>query len=56
MGLEPKKFDAVEDTMDDYKIKYDMWNALKNWELKIATWNEVPFNTIDVEAITQEVE
>ncbi|CAG9323486.1 unnamed protein product [Blepharisma stoltei] len=56
LEMEPKEYPEVEDTFKDWKNKNEMWRALDEWEKKIIIWSSTPFNKIDVEQITREVD
>jgi dynein heavy chain len=56
MELEKRNFNEVYELKQDFKLKNDMWTAMHEWQFKVAQWNETPFNVIDVEEISKEVD
>ena len=56
LEAERTSFEYVGEMRRDFKLKYDMWLALHEWNTKIVTWNTTAFQKIDVDQISKDVD
>ena len=56
LEMERTDFQAVGETRQQYKLLFDMWNALHEWGFKIVKWRSTQFALIDVAEISKEVD
>ncbi|XP_012945207.1 dynein heavy chain 6, axonemal, partial [Aplysia californica] len=47
--VEVTKFDALEETHAELKLKDMLWNAIDEWDVLLGDWTTVPFDTLDPE-------
>ena len=45
------KFDALEETAAEMKLKQLLWSSIDEWDSMISEWTEAPFESLDVENI-----
>lgn len=54
--MEINQFIDVEEAKREVSDRISLWNAIKDWEVKVKDWISAPFENIDTERISQEAE
>jgi dynein heavy chain len=49
--LEQTKFDRLDSVLQEVKFRQMLWESVQGWKDCLVTWNEAPFNTLDVNQI-----
>ncbi|XP_013408536.1 dynein heavy chain 6, axonemal [Lingula anatina] len=50
--VEVTKFDALEETAAEMKLKNMLWTSLDEWDGLLKNWTEAPLDTLDPEQLT----
>ena len=50
--MEVTKFDALEETAAEMKLKQLLWSSIDEWDAMINEWTEASFESLDVEHLT----
>lgn len=45
------KFDALEETAAEMKLKQLLWSSMDEWDGLVNEWTESPFENLDVELL-----
>jgi len=48
------KFDALEETAAEMKLKQLLWSSIDEWDSMIGQWTEAPFESLDVEHLNSQ--
>ena len=50
--MEVTKFDALEETAAEMKLKQLLWSCIDEWDAMIHEWTAASFESLDVEHLT----
>jgi hypothetical protein len=52
----PARFEELEDTLCELKLKKTMWQAVKDWRAYVIDWKSTPMANVNTETINAKVQ
>ena len=56
LDMEMNQFVDVDEVKREVQDRISLWNAIKDWQIKVNDWNLAPFESVDTESISLEAE
>ena len=56
LDMEVNQFVKVDEARQEINDRISLWNAIKDWQIKVNDWVNAPFESIDTDTISQEAE
>ena len=55
LGMPVSEFEVLEDVVADLKLKLELWQGVKDWDVLTATWEATPLKDVDAGSLEKKV-